>query len=158
MTHRRTIAASLPVAAAICAMVTAVPDRSSVARLRFTHCCIASLHRFGTVTRMDSEDTAKPLRVPISAAAERGVSWLNEQAEDRRIILTKFGRPGAVVDSAERLDETARVVREARREVVASMCDVAAERAGTRRGLAEVCEALGLDPERVRARARELAE
>lgn len=99
-----------------------------------------------------------PLRVPISAAARHGVSWLNEQAEDRRIILTKFGRPGAVVDSAERLDETARIVREARRQVVESMCDVAAGRAGGRRRLDEVCEKLGLDPERVRARARELAE
>lgn len=107
---------------------------------------------------MDSKNPTKPLRVPISAAAKRGVSWLNEQAGDRRVILTRFGRPGAVVESAERLDETARIVREARREVVESMCDVAAERAGTRRGLTEVCEALGLDPERVRARARELAE
>lgn len=107
---------------------------------------------------MDPQNSTAPLRVPISAAAERGVSWLNEQAEGRRVILTKFGRPGAVVDSADRLDETARVVREARREVVDSMCDVAADRAGSRQGLAGVCERLGLDPDRVRARARELAE
>ncbi len=98
-----------------------------------------------------------PLRVPITAAAERGVSWLNEQATDRRVVLTKFGRPGAVVDSAERLDETARVVREAQREVVEQMCEVAAGRAGQTHTLDAVCERLGIDPDRVHERARQLA-
>lgn len=100
---------------------------------------------------------SSPLRVPITAAAERGVSWLNEQAVERRIVLTKYGRPGAVVDSAARLDETARVVREARREVVHQMCEVAAGRAGQRHTLDAVCERLGIDVERVRQRAQELA-
>lgn len=101
--------------------------------------------------------TAAPLRVPITAAAERGVSWLNDQAAERRVVLTKFGRPGAVVDSAARLDETARLVREARREVVEQMCEVAAGRAGGTHRLDVVCERLGIDVERVHERARQLA-
>jgi hypothetical protein len=104
----------------------------------------------------DPSDTA-PLRVPIAAAAERGVSWLNDQAAERRVVLTKYGRPGAVVDSAERLDEMARLVREARREVVEQMCEVAAGRAGRKHSLEAVCERLGIDIERVRERARQLA-
>lgn len=104
------------------------------------------------------DDVAKPLRVPITAAAERGVSWLNEQAVNRRVVLTKYGRPGAVVDSAERLDETARLVREASRQVVEQMCEVAAGRAGQTHTLDAVCERLGIDVERVHERARELAD
>ena len=110
---------------------------------------------------MSTDDIATPrtapLRVPITAAAERGVSWLNDQAADRRVVLTKFGRPGSVVDSAERLDESARLVREARREVVERMCEVAAGRAGTGHSLAAVCDRLGIDIERVQERARQLA-
>jgi len=86
------------------------------------------------------------------------VSWLNDQAADRRVVLTKFGRPGAVVDSAERLDETARLVRQARREVVEQMCEVAAGRAGRAHSLDAVCERLGIDVEKVHERARQLAE
>ncbi|MEX0835827.1 MAG: hypothetical protein WD010_07030 [Nitriliruptor sp.] len=98
-----------------------------------------------------------PLRVPIAAAAERGVSWVNDQAAQRRVVLTKYGRPGAVVDSAERLDETARLVREARREVVEQICEVAAGRAGQSHRLDAVCEKLGIDLDRVHERARQLA-
>jgi PHD/YefM family antitoxin component YafN of YafNO toxin-antitoxin module len=104
-------------------------------------------------------DVPPPLRVPIAAAAERGVSWLAAAAADRRLVLTRFGRPTAVVDSAERLDELARQVRAARREVVALAADVAAGRLGAERRttLEEACARLDLDPVRVRARARELA-
>ena len=98
-----------------------------------------------------------PLRVPITAAAERGVSWLNDQAAERRVVLTRFGRPGAVVDSAERLDADARLIREARREVVERMCEVAAGRAGQTHSLDAVCERLGVDVDRVRQRAKQLA-
>lgn len=97
-----------------------------------------------------------PLRVPIAAAAERGVSWLNDLAAERRVVLTKYGRPTAVVDSAERLDETARMLGEARREVVERLGEVAAGRAGAWHDLDVVCERLGVDPARVRARARQL--
>lgn len=100
---------------------------------------------------------AAPLRVPIAAAAERGVSWLNDVAAERRIVLTKYGRPGAVIDSAERLDETARLVREARREVVEHLCDAAAGRSGAWHDLDAVCERLGIDADRVRERAADLA-
>ena len=108
-------------------------------------------------TENQTAATAAPLRVPITAAAERGVSWLNDQAAERRVVLTKFGRPGAVVDSAERLDETARLVRQARREVVEHLCEVAMDRAGRTHSLGVVCDRLGRDAERVRERARDLA-
>ena len=135
---------------------------------------LAGLHRLATVAVMtppspgtapasgdpDATPPVPPLRVPIAAAAERGVSWLAATAADRRVVLTRFGRPTAVVDSAERLDDAARLLRAARREVVAAHCDTTADRAG-RRGadltLDEACARLGLDPERVRARARDLA-
>ncbi len=105
------------------------------------------------------DDSAErgPLRVPISAAAELGVSWLNDQEADRRVVLTRYGRPGAVIDSAERLDETARLIREARREVVDLMCDMAADRAERAHTLESACDRLGIDVARVRERARKLA-
>lgn len=109
------------------------------------------------MTSHNDQSETTPLRVPITAAAERGVSWLNDQAVERRVVLTKHGRPGAVVDSAERLDETARLVRETRREVVEQMCEVAASRGGPRHSLDAVCERLGIDVERVHERARQLA-
>lgn len=111
-------------------------------------------HRAASEHQAPSETAS--LRVPIAAAAERGVSWLNAQAADRRVVLTKYGRPAAVVDSAARLDEAARLVREARREVVEQMCEVAAGRAGQRHTLDAICERLGIDRDRVRQRARQL--
>jgi PHD/YefM family antitoxin component YafN of YafNO toxin-antitoxin module len=99
-----------------------------------------------------------PLRVPIAAAAERGVSWLTDLAAERRVVLTRYGRPAAAVDSAERLDGTARLVGEARREVTDRVADLAAGRVGAWHDLDLVCERLGIDPDRVRARARELAD
>jgi hypothetical protein len=139
----------------------------------------ASLHRTGTLDGMDAndpaldptapsassapkarDDVASPLRVPIAAAAERGVSWLAATAAGRRVVLTRFGRPTAVVDSAERLDESARQVRAARREVLAHVADAAADRLGSgrRTTLEGACARLGLDVAQVRARARELAD
>lgn len=99
-----------------------------------------------------------PLRVPIAAAAERGVSWLTDLAAKRRVLLTRYGRPAAAVDSAERLDETARLVGEARREITARLADVAAGRVGAWHALDPVCERLGIDPKRVQDRARQLAD
>jgi len=98
-----------------------------------------------------------PLRVPIAAAAERGVSWLTDLAAERRVVLTRYGRPAAAVDSAERLDESARIVAEARREVTDRVADMAAGRIGAWHALDPVCERLGIDPDRVRARAQDLA-
>lgn len=98
-----------------------------------------------------------PLRVPITVASKKGVSWLNETAAHRRVLLTRHNRVNSVVDSAERLDETARVVQTARREVVEAFSDLASART-TGLSLSEVCAELGLDEARVRARARELAD
>lgn len=97
---------------------------------------------------------ARPLKVPISAASERGVSWLNETAQKQRVILTRFGKPGAVVDSAERLDETARTVAAARREIVEQLADLAQGRAKPH-SLDEVCLRLGIDVDHVHQRARD---
>ncbi len=99
---------------------------------------------------------AKPLRVPITVAAERGVSWLNELASERRVVLTRFGKSASVVDSAERLDDTAARVDAAASAVLESFCDVAHERAAAR-SLEEVCERLGLDVAKVRKRSVQLA-
>ena len=89
-------------------------------------------------------DQPSPLRVPVSQAARRGISWLNDTATDRRVVLTRFGRPAAVVDSAERLDEVAQMIDAARAEVVAFHADVAATRT-ERLNLAELCERVGVD-------------
>lgn len=97
----------------------------------------------------------KPLRVPVTVAATRGVSWLNETAVTRRVLLTRFGKIDSVVDSAERLDAVAATMTEARGEVVGAFADVALGRSG-RRSLVEVCEHLGIDPQKVRARSQQL--
>lgn len=99
--------------------------------------------------------TERPLRVPIQEASKRGVSWLNEMAAERRILLTRFGRVGAVVDSAERLEETVARVDAARREVVERFADDALSRSASW-SLDDVCAKLDLDPVRVRERAAEL--
>lgn len=100
--------------------------------------------------------STKPLRVPINVAAERGVSWLNEQATDRRIVLTRFGKSASVVDSAARLDDTVARVDAAASAVVESFCDLAGARAAGH-SLEEVCERLGLDVAEVRKRSAQLA-
>lgn len=97
------------------------------------------------------DEPARPLKVPISAASERGVSWLNEAAQKQRIVLTRFGRAGAVVDSAERLDETARAVAATRREIVEQLASLAQGRAKSH-SLDDVCLRLGIDVDRVHDR------
>lgn len=103
--------------------------------------------------RMDQ----KPLRVPISVASRRGVSWLSETAAGRRVVLTRFGAVQAVVDSAERIDEGAARIRDAARLVVERYAEAGLGRANTV-ALADACAKLGLDPARVRARAEALRE
>lgn len=97
----------------------------------------------------------RPLRVPISEAAKRGLSWVNETAVDRRVVLTRFGQTTTVVDSAERLDDTVAKIDLAARAVTDHFADAALDRTG-RVSLADVIGKLGLDPEAVRARAEEL--
>lgn len=100
--------------------------------------------------------TADPLRVPITVASQRGVSWLNENAATRRILLTRFGKVSAVVDSPERLDDTAARVVEAAHAVIDAFSGVAASRT-LPNSLDDVCKRLNIDPARVRQRADELA-
>ncbi len=95
------------------------------------------------------------LRMPISSASRKGISAIAAEAEHHRVLLTSHGRPVAVVDSAERLDEVLRSIREAARSVV----EVAGDRALVQTkgfSLSEVCDRLGLDVNAVHKRAGEL--
>lgn len=98
-----------------------------------------------------------PLRMPISTAARKGVSAVAATAADQRVVLTSLGRPVAVVDSAERLDEDVRRLREGARAVVDAYATAAADRE-PRRTLAELCARLGLDEATVRERASRLRD
>jgi len=93
--------------------------------------------------------------MPISVAARRGVSAVAAEAAEHRVILTSLGRPVAVVDAAERLDEDIRTMRKAARVVVVAAADKVAGRS-TRLDLETVCRSLGLDAEVVRERADQL--
>ena len=95
------------------------------------------------------------IRVPINAAAKRGVSSLAALANDERVVLTVHGRPVAVVDTAERLDEDLRRLREAARAVVDAAADRALGHRPATLALDDVCARLGIDPAAVRARAEE---
>ena len=75
------------------------------------------------------------VRIPITTASRKGVSELAADAARTRIVLTKNGRPVAVVDSAERLDEDLRRIREASRWVVETAADICLGR--TARGTLE---------------------
>jgi PHD/YefM family antitoxin component YafN of YafNO toxin-antitoxin module len=92
------------------------------------------------------------LRMPVATASRKGVSKLAAEAENHRVVLTSHGRPIAVVDSAERLDEDLRRVREATRSVVEAAADMALGRTN-RFSLEEVCAKLNIDPAKVRERA-----
>ena len=93
--------------------------------------------------------------MPITTAARRGISSVSSEAEAHRIVLTSHGRPVAVVDSAERLDEDMRLVREASRCIVEAAADLALERS-RKLNLDELCGKLGIDVEKVRARTAQL--
>lgn len=99
---------------------------------------------------------ARSVRMPISIAYRKGLSAVAATAENQRVVLTSHGRPVAVVDSAERIDEGLRVVREAARLVVENLADVTLEREPARLSLEDVCAQLGVDVERVRVRSEQL--
>jgi PHD/YefM family antitoxin component YafN of YafNO toxin-antitoxin module len=92
------------------------------------------------------------LRMPVATASRKGVSKLAAEAEVHRVVLTSHGRPIAVVDSAERLDEDLRRIREATRSVVEAAADMALGRT-SQFSLEEVCAKLNIDPAQVRERA-----
>jgi len=96
------------------------------------------------------------LHMPITTAARKGVEALAAEAEQHRVILTSGGHPVAVVESAERIDEGLRTVREAARAVTEAAAEMAAGRTAML-DLDDVCTRLGLDVAHVRARAAELS-
>lgn len=91
--------------------------------------------------------------MPITIAAKKGVSAVAATAEKERVILTSHGRAVAVVDSAERLDESIRTIREAADAVLDWAASLVSER-GDRLTLEEVCARSGVDPALVRERAQ----
>ncbi len=92
--------------------------------------------------------------MPVSSASRKGISGVVSAADDARVVLTSHGRPVAVVDSAERLDEDVRRLREASLAVVDAAAKLVSNRAKMFE-LDEVCARVGLDPERVRQLAAE---
>ncbi len=95
------------------------------------------------------------VKVPVSAAARKGVSALAEMSEDMRVALTSHGRVVAVVDSPGRVDEEVRMVREAAWSVVEASADLVAQRS-RRYSLEQLCAKVGVDVNRVRERAEQL--
>jgi len=93
--------------------------------------------------------------MPVSTASRKGVSAVAATAAHQRVVLTSLGRPVAVVDSAERLDEDVRRLREGARVILDAYATVTADRS-KRLSLTDVCARLGLDEARVRARAADL--
>lgn len=96
----------------------------------------------------------KSLRMPVSSASRKGVSGVVHAADDARVVLTSHGRPVAVVDSAERLDDEVRRLREASLAVVDAAADLVSNRT-KRFNLDEVCARVGVDAEKVRRLAAE---
>lgn len=100
-------------------------------------------------------DMSETVRMPVSVASRKGVSALTHEVAGYRVVLTSLGRAVAVVDSAERIDEDLRKVREAARLVVESFAETAKGRS-TMLDLDEVCVRLGVNVADVRARAQQL--
>ena len=96
----------------------------------------------------------KTLRMPVSSASRKGVSGVVSATDDARVVLTSHGRPVAVVDSAERLDEDVRRLREASLAVVDAAADLVSSRAKMF-DLDDVCARVGVDPATVRKLADE---
>lgn len=95
----------------------------------------------------------KTVRMPVGIAATRGVSRLTSESADQRIVLTNHGKPVAIVDSAERIDEDLRLVREAALTVIDAATHLVWERS-EKLDLDQVCERLGIDAHTVRSRRR----
>lgn len=93
----------------------------------------------------------------MATASRLGVSRIAADSEKGRVALTSHGRTVAVVDSAERLDADARLIRESAAAVLDAAADIVAGR-GARHSLAETCAKLGIDPDRVRARAAQMRD
>ncbi len=94
--------------------------------------------------------------MPITTASRKGVSALAAAAQAERVILTNHGRPVAVVDSAERIDETVRQVREAASAVLDWAASRVSER-GETMSFEELCVRAGVDAAVVMARVHDQA-
>lgn len=92
-------------------------------------------------------------RMPVSVGSRKGLSKVVAAAEEQRVLLTNHGRVVAVVDSAERLDEDLRRLREAADSVIEMAMGEAVGNVGKRWDLDAVCDRLGLDSATVRKRA-----
>lgn len=92
-------------------------------------------------------------RMSITAAAAKGISALAASTEKERIILTDHGRVAAVVDSAERLDESIHAIRQASGAVLDWAASLVSKR-GEHITLEEVCARVGVDPAIVRERVQ----
>lgn len=99
----------------------------------------------------------KPIRMPVSTASRKGLSGVVGYAEDQRVVLTNHGRPVAIVDSAERLDQEVRKVREASLAVLDAAADLVSGRS-KKFSLDDTCARLGLDPDRIRRLAAQRAQ
>lgn len=93
-------------------------------------------------------------RMPVSVGSRKGLSKVVSTAEEQRVLLTNHGRVVAVVDSAERLDEDLRRLREAADSVIEFAVGEATHNVGKRWDLDAVCDRLGLDSSAIRDRAR----
>ena len=91
------------------------------------------------------------LRMPITVASRKGVSGVAAAAEDQRVVLTNHGRAVAVVDSAERIDDDLRRLREASVAVLDAAANLVSQRSSTLH-LDDVCARLGLSADTVRSR------
>lgn len=96
-------------------------------------------------------------RLPVSVGSRQGLSKVVSTAEVQRVLLTNHGRVVAVVDSAERLDEDLRRLREAADSIIEFATADATRSAGNRWDLDAVCDRLGLDSSMIRDRARTTA-
>lgn len=94
------------------------------------------------------------VRMPVSTGSRKGLSKVVSTAEEQRVLLTNHGRVVAVVDSAERLDEDLRRLREAADSIIEFATGEATRNVGERWDLDAVCERLGLDSAVIRDRAR----
>lgn len=94
------------------------------------------------------------LRMPITVASRRGMSALAATAAEQRVVLTNHGHAVAVVDSADRLDDSLRLMRDAAASVTDAFADTALSRRPATFDLDALCDRLGLDAATIRDRAR----
>lgn len=115
---------------------------------------VSRLSNWSTCTPLDEETDLSIQRITVTAARQMGVNALADAAAERRIVLTRWGHDVAVLDTAERLEETARRIQCATEEIVRHYT----QRAGVTyaRAFAELCSGLGFDAADVRKRADQL--